>query len=74
MSKKYIEPGITKMESFLVPSPEGEVSNEEFAAWRKGSVTEIRVLAAKANADMLPNIRERVLYLQEHAVEVAFPR
>ena len=62
------------MDSFLVPSPEWEVRNEEFAAWCQGSVTEIGGLAAKANADMLPNIRERVLYLQEHAVEVAFPR
>jgi hypothetical protein len=78
VSRTYIEPTIPKIEALAsVPDAEWEVRIEELAAWSKSSVTEIRAMAAEADADMGPNLQERVLYLQEHrqeqAIHVAFP-
>lgn len=75
MSKKYIEPRIAKIEAMaFVPGAEWGARNEELAAWSESSASEIRVLAAKAHADVGPNVQERVLYLEEYAVEAAFPQ
>jgi hypothetical protein len=75
VSRKYIERAIPKIDALAsVPDAEWEVRIEELAAWSKSSVTEIRALAAKADADMRLNMQERVLYLQKEVINVAFPR
>ena len=75
VSKKYIEPAILKLET-LAPVSEADWTAKirELTAWCETSGPEIRALVAETKADLDLKIQERVLYLQEHAINVAFPQ
>ncbi|EAQ84089.1 predicted protein [Chaetomium globosum CBS 148.51] len=75
VSNKYIKPALSKLETFSFGTGvECKVENEEFMTWCDNATAEIRALAAETDANLRPNIQDRILSLQEYAIDVAFPR
>ncbi|KAH6622714.1 hypothetical protein F5144DRAFT_336853 [Chaetomium tenue] len=75
VSNSYIKPALSKLETLSFGTDaECKVENEKFMTWCDNAMVEIRALAAETDAKLRPNIQNRVISLQEYAIDVAFPR